>query len=70
MLSMFGIVFGQAGIFLFTRFLSGLLFGISATDPMTLIGVTLLMVAAALIAAYVPARTVRKLDPAKVLRDL
>ena len=69
-LTMVGILFGQTGVLLLTRFLSGLLFGISPTDLLTLISVTLLMIAAALIAAYIPARRVTKLDPAKVLREL
>jgi putative ABC transport system permease protein len=68
--TVFGILWGQAGIFLFTRFLSSLLFGITPTDPLTLVIISILMIVVAAIASFIPARKATQLDPAKVLRDL
>jgi predicted permease len=51
-----------------TRFLGSLLYGVQAQDPATLIGVALLMIAAGLLAAYLPARRAASVDPIVSLR--
>jgi len=63
-----GIVVGLALAFGLTRFLSGFLFDVTPTDPMTLVFVTASLAVAALAASYVPARRATKTNPVEVLR--
>jgi putative ABC transport system permease protein len=63
-----GIVVGLAGAFATTRVMQSLLFGVSPTDPVTLVGVTVLLVALGAVASYAPARRATKVDPVEVLR--
>ena len=59
---------GLALAFALSRVVSGLLFNLSATDPLTFAGVTLLLAAAALLACYLPARRAARVDPMIALR--
>jgi putative ABC transport system permease protein len=63
-----GVVIGVAASFAITRLLSSLLFGVSATDPITFAGVAALLAVVALLASYIPARRAMRLDPNIALR--
>ncbi len=63
-----GVVIGIAGSLALTRTVESLLFGVTATDPFTFAGVTLLLVGATLLACYIPARRAMRVDPIVALR--
>ncbi|HWQ31520.1 MAG TPA: ABC transporter permease [Blastocatellia bacterium] len=63
-----GMVIGVAGAFALTRLMASLLFGVTATDALTFIGVPLLLFVTALLACYVPARRATRVDPVIALR--
>jgi predicted permease len=63
-----GVVVGIGASLAISRLMSSLLFGISATDPLTFAGVALLVSLIALAASYIPARRALRVDPVKALR--
>jgi len=63
-----GVVVGLGGAYLSTRALEHLLFGVSATDPLTFTGVSLLLTAIAFLACLIPARRAARVDPMEALR--
>jgi putative ABC transport system permease protein len=63
-----GVIIGVAGALALTRLISSLLFGVSATDVATFAGVSLLLVATAVLASLIPARRATKADPMLALR--
>jgi putative ABC transport system permease protein len=67
-LAFMGIAAGVAAAVLLTRLMSHLLFGVSATDPLTFAAVAILLTLVTLLASYIPARRATRVDPAIALR--
>jgi putative ABC transport system permease protein len=63
-----GIALGIGGALALTRFISSLLFEVSATDPATFASVGVFMVLVAVVASYLPARRATRVDPMMALR--
>ncbi len=64
-----GIALGLAGAFGLSRALGDLLYGVSATDPVTFLGIPAVLIAVSLLACFLPARRATRVDPMIVLRD-
>jgi predicted permease len=67
-LAALGMGIGLAGALALSRAISGMLFGLSPSDPATLGGVAALLAAVALLASYIPARRATRVDPVEALR--
>ena len=65
-----GILFGVGGVVVLGRFLSTLLYGVTAADPITIIGASIALLTIGVLAAFIPAVRASRADPALVLRKL
>jgi putative ABC transport system permease protein len=64
-----GLILGLAGALVVTRSLATLLHGVRPTDPLSYLGVSVLLLAVGLLASYLPARRATRVDPMVALRD-
>ena len=63
-----GAIVGLIGAFALTQLMSGILFGVRASDPLTYAGITGLLAVIALLATFIPARRAARIDPMTALR--
>jgi len=68
MLVVAGLVLGMLASLALTRLMNEFLYGVTATDPLTFVGVGLILIAVALLAGYVPARRAATVDPLVAIR--
>ncbi len=65
-----GVTIGLAGAWLLSRFVESVLYGVGPTDPLTFIGVAAMLLLAAALASWVPARRAARIDPVTTLRAM
>jgi len=67
-LAISGVLIGVAAALALGRILSGFLYGVSPTDPLTIVGVAVVLTLVALLASYLPATQAMRVDPMVALR--
>jgi putative ABC transport system permease protein len=67
-LAALGILLGLSGALTLTRLMAGMIYGVSATDPVTFLSVAILLGLVAAAACYIPARRAMRVDPMVALR--
>lgn len=67
-MSVLGTVLGVLGALALTRFMGGILFGVTPTDPLTFAAVTALLLGVTVLASWLPARKAARLNPVRALR--
>jgi putative ABC transport system permease protein len=67
-LALVGAALGLISALLVSHLMAGLLFGVTPTDPLTFVGVTLVLTAVALAASYIPALRAMRVNPLVALR--
>ncbi len=68
-LGLAGVGAGIVAAFLSTRTVSSLVYGVSTVDPVTFLGVPLVLVVVTIVASYFPARRAMRVDPVEALRE-
>jgi ABC-type antimicrobial peptide transport system permease subunit len=68
-LAMIGVVIGIAAGLALTRLMTRMLYGVTATDPLTFSGVALILLLVAIAACYFPARRASRVNPMQALRS-
>ena len=68
-LTALGVVIGVGAALVLGRVLAGMLFGVTASDPVTLVGVASVLLLAAAAGCWLPARRASRLDPMNALRE-
>ncbi len=64
-----GLLIGLGAAFVITRVMASLLFGVNATDPLTFLSISAMLLTVAVLASYIPALRATKIDPMVALRD-
>ncbi|MFN0179645.1 MAG: hypothetical protein ACKVZ0_12675 [Gemmatimonadales bacterium] len=67
-MAVIGLVVGTLGALALTRVMGALLFGVATTDPVTYVGVAAVLLVAAVVAFWAPARRATRVDPTIAMR--